>query len=248
MLSAYKTGFPVDPAEEFALQLSNEDFSRPFALGAFNHARVGLQVAIQPDGILNLGLVRLIIGLCSGDVINGVFGARSVSDFNCRNFLGANFAGVYAGSQLSYNAGSGGNNYFSGQGPVVFAKAGTNTDGEGNVTENITSVATSPGLNFATTSGNPRRTPLYIDFIRGVPAWTVNLYGVSSGATLNPSLAQFIDGMSQAGTPVLNGTAMSSRSASIAFSEGSSPLNAINIFWNKGFLLDIYRMRIHRFS
>mgnify|MGYP003377941999 CR=1 FL=1 len=91
------------------LTLANEEWVRTLAIGNdWNKLRLGLLLAVTPDGTNPLGGTALMLGLCSGKT--NPYGAASTT-----NFVGAALHGSTPGATtgtLSYVAGAG-NPYFT---------------------------------------------------------------------------------------------------------------------------------------
>ncbi|MBI5388202.1 MAG: hypothetical protein HZA90_26355 [Verrucomicrobia bacterium] len=226
------------------LVLGNEEWVRKLGIGSdWTKLRLGLLVALTPDGTSNLIGCTFVLGLCSaGEPFSNTVGFARHTPGNPANFLGADFSldGSSAPAPLTYNAGAG-NPYLSGVFWGVRHRA-AGTDYCGTVNSTNQSLATNNGT-------LPRRSPLYLDITKGSPDFTLKAFTPTAAqAVMDFTPAHFLDGLEQPGTPVLNGQTLTAGSTTTRpFSEAGGALDTVNVFWNKSaFPLEVFAVAAYR--
>ena len=130
------------------LTLANEEWVRTLAIGNdWNKLRLGLLLAVTPDGTNNLGGTALMLGVCSGKT--HPYGAASTT-----NFVGAGLHGSTPGGPtgtLTYVAGAG-NPYFTSGGSSTASRVGGDLVGGAG--------AATPFVLTANTGSTQRRSPV----------------------------------------------------------------------------------------
>lgn len=222
------------------LTLANEEWVRTLAIGNdWNKLRLGLLLAVTPNGTNPLGGTALMLGLCSGKT--NPYGAASTT-----NFVGAGLHGSAPGvttGTLSYAAGAG-NPYFSSGGSWPASRVGGNViAGAGDATAFILTA------NAGTTQ---RRSPVYVDIQKGSPNYTITRWvPVSSQGqfqTGDASAAEFLAGL-EVPTPTWLNINLTSSGGTVAASETPGTLDTFDLFWNKSaFPLEVYALAAYRMS
>ena len=222
------------------LTLANEEFVRTLAIGNdWNKIRLGLLLAVTPDGTNHLTGTALMLGLCSGKT--NPYGAASTT-----NFVGAALHGSTPGGTtgtLSYAAGSG-NPYFSSGGTWAAARVGTG----------LTSGAAA-ATSFILTSNvgsTQRRSPVYVDIQKGSPNYTITRWlpdlsqGLFQSGDCSP--ATFLASL-EVPTPTWQNINLTSSAGVVAASETPGALDTFDVFWNKtAFPLELYALAAYRMS
>lgn len=222
------------------VSLANEELVRTLQIGSdWTKLRIGVLLAVTPDGTNNLASAALVLGLCSGTA--HPYGAASTT-----NFIGAAFHASTPGATsgtLTYTANSG-NPLFSATGTAPLTRVGTAL---GSATGSSTAL-----LLTANTGTTQRRSPLYLDITKGSPNYTVGRW---SPAT---SQGQFQNGDCTPGemlsvlentAPTWLGLSLTSSSTTIAASEAAGAFDSVDLFWNKaGFPLEVYALAVARLA
>jgi hypothetical protein len=221
------------------LTLANEEFARTLAIGTdWNKIRLGVLLAVTPDGTNNLASSALVLGVSSGKT--NPYGAASTT-----NFVGGAFhgAGGTPTATLTYAANSG-NPYYSSAGTGPFARVGTTlSNGTGNAVAFL----------IAANNGSiQRRSPLYVDIQKGSPNFTVIRWtpqtSQSQFLTADCSPAEFLASLELA-TPTWGGISLTTSNSTVAASEAPGTLDTFDFFWNKSlFALEVYALAAYRMS
>lgn len=222
------------------VSLANEELVRTLQIGTdWTKLRIGVLLAVTPDGTNNLASAALMMGVCSGTT--NPYGAASTT-----NFVGAAFHASAPGATsgtLTYNANSG-NPVFTSVGTWPATRVGTTL---GNATGSATAFM------LTTNTGSPqRRSPLFLDITKGSPNYTVVRWTPSSSQSsfLNGdcTLGELLN-MLEVVSPTWLGIALSSISATIAASETAGAFDSVDLFWNKaGFPLEVYALAVARLA
>lgn len=210
------------------MTLANEEFVRPLSISNnWTKLRLGLLMAVTPDGTNNLSTVLFSLGICSGQ-------ANPNGSSNTTNWVGAF---INSGGSLTYTANSG-NPYFGCQ-LTNFGKRVVNT--------NTLSAPGGAGTLGTNTGTIQRRTPWYVDITKGSPNYTFQSFA-SSNLSVDYPFYSFLDGMEQASGATINGVAFNaSNSTTVAVSEGPGIFDTFDVLWNKSqFPLEIYAMAVYR--
>jgi hypothetical protein len=222
------------------LTLPNEEFVRTLAIGTdWNKIRLGVLLAVTPDGTNNLGGVALMLGVCSGKT--NPYGAASTT-----NFVGAALHTSNPGGTtgtLNYGAGSG-NPYFSSGGSWPATRVGAGLV-----------AGTGAAVSFILTSNvgsTQRRSPLYVDIQKGTPNYTITRWvpDLSQGPFQSGdcSPANFLTSL-EVPTPTWQNINLTSSSAALAASETPGALDTFDLFWNKAaFPLEVYAIAAYRMA
>ena len=218
------------------LTLANEEFVRTLAIGSdWTRLRLGLLLALTPDGTNDLQGADLVWGLCAGKT--NPFGAASTT-----NFLGMKFGTSFGPEVLNYSA-NGGNPYFwSGRGQMK--KVGvTRTAFDGN------------GLEFhrlATNTGAlQRRSAHFLEIAKGNPnfsirSWSMPLTGLAKDFTP----AHLLEGLEQSLSITVNGENVGAgMTVTTGFDEAPGALDTVDLHWNKAaFPLGVYALAAYRIA
>ena len=221
------------------LSLANEEYVRTLAIGTnWTKLRLGLLIALTPDGTNNLSGTNLVFGLCAGKT--NPYGAASTT-----NFLGLKF-----GSEpnppytdlLTYAANAGNPYLWSGRGALK--KTGTVvTPVNGNALEYH---------RIATNTGTVQRKSLhFVEITKGNPNFTVVFWNLTAaGVAKDFSPAHLLQGLEQAGSITVNGEALGvGTSNSVAFTEAAGALDTVDLYWNRAsFPLEVHALAAYRFS
>lgn len=225
--------FALEPTADKYLALSSEEWVRTLTIGStWDQLRVGLMVAMTPNGTTDTLSATLQIGVCSGSTntlrtpltTNGYFSLITSE-----------------ATTLTYNAGAG-NPYHV----VTSSQAGRRVAATTTLITNDTAdhyIATNTGA-------IQRRTPIYVDFQKTAALIKFYRWQTASFVQQDYSRAQFLDGMQISGTPTVGGNLMvvSSQITQI-FSEAAGGLDTISVYWNKaGFPLEVYAISAYRFA
>jgi hypothetical protein len=226
--------------EDRYLALANEEFVRTLAIGNdWTKLRLGVLLAVTPNGTSALGGTTFMLGVCSGKT--SPFGAASTT-----NFVGAALhtgtPGATTGT-LGYGT-SGDNPYFVSDGTWPAARVGTTLNsGTGDGT---TVVFT------ANTGSTQRRSPLFVDIQKGSPNYTITRW-VPSAAQ-----AQFLTGdctpveflaALEATPPTWLNLNLTGLVATVAASEAPGALDTFDVLWNKTVSpLEIYALAAYRLA
>ncbi len=232
--------------EDRYLTLANEEYLRPLSLGNnWSKLRLGAMVALTPDGANSLPGCTLLLGICSAAdpfANTAGYGAASTTNFIGLDFI-TNGAGTSGPGTFSYYAGSGGNPYFGGTYAGARRRVGT--------TNTFAATGVMNGYVTTNTGTLPRRSLLYCDLTKGSPNYTLKAYlhnATQAGLDFTP--AQFLDGLEQSGTPIVNGqTLLTATAATLACAEDAGPLNTLSLFWNRAaFPLEVYALAAFRMA
>jgi hypothetical protein len=227
--------------EDRHLTLAGEEYLRPLGIGSnWTKLRLGLLVALTPNGTSNLPDCSLMLGVCSA--ATPFSGTQGYGAAVTGNYLGADFTNR-TGSDLTYGAGSGNPYYYT------VNKAARRRYG---VTETTASLGGSYSLCCATNTGTlQRRTPLYVDITKGSPNYTLRPFFCSSAhAVLDFTAAHLLDGLEQSGVPVINGQTLQAESVTnIACDETAGVFDTLSLFWNRAaYPLEVYALAVFRAS
>jgi hypothetical protein len=227
------------------VELANNEYLRTMAIGNnWTRIRVGILAALQPNGTNNIASCRLLLGLCSGK--SNPYGAAATT-----NFIGARIIGKAAGDgTATYNAG-GGNPYFLDTDPG-FPAAVRKVGGV------ITTVQESVGFSAAgittTTGALQRRSPFFVEIVKGSPNYQVRLDcpGEQNAARMQTdyTYADFRAGLEQQGNAVLQGNTLNTARTylSIACDETAGVFDTVNLFWNKSQVLEVYALGFYKLA
>jgi len=94
-----------------------------------------------------------------------------------------------------------------------------------------------------------RRSLLYLDITKGSPNYTLKPYLMTAAqAQMDFTAADFLDGLEQAGTPIVNGQTLNTVTAvTIACDETAGALNTVDLFWNRAaYALEVYALAVYR--
>jgi hypothetical protein len=222
--------------EDKYLALGNEEFVRTLAIGSsWTRLRVGLLVALTPDGTSDLQGVQLVWGLCSGKT--NPFGAATTT-----NFLGSKWGTNAAGDTLTYNANSGNPYYWCGR--SMMKKVGA--------TKSVLNGVTTEFHRAATNTGSvQRRSLLLMEITKGSPNFTMTAWNLAAtGVAKDFTPAHLLEALEQATSVVVNGETLGAgTSVSTAFDEGAGALDTVDVHWNKSaFPLEIYALATYRLA
>ena len=229
--------FVVDATKK-CIRLANEEWIRPLGIGSgWNRLRIGVLVAINPDGTNNLNGCEGMIGLCSGT--NG-FGSASTT-----NWLGLSLASQntpYPQETFTYTAGSG-NPYFSSPGTGTYKKVGST----------VTYLAGSAAGYYPTTGGAIQRRALFgVDIARGNPNYaTASIRLLVGQVVADFSTVDLVDMLEQSSVSsvTVRGNGLACTTMTGAFTEAAGPLNAVSIYWNKAlYPLEVYSIGVYRYA
>lgn len=222
------------------LTLPNEELVRTLAIGSdWNKIRLGVLLAVTPDGTNNLGGTALMLGLCSGKT--NPYGAATTT-----NFVGAALHGSAPGGTtgtLNYGAGSG-NPYFSSGGSWAAGRVGAGLiSGAG---------AASSFILTSNVGSTQRRSPVYVDIQKGSPNYTITRWlpdlsqGLFQSGDCSP--ATFLTSL-EVSTPTWQNINLTSSSGAVAASETPGVLDTFDLFWNKAaFPLEVYAIAAYRMA
>ncbi|MBI1178460.1 hypothetical protein GC207_13580 [bacterium] len=218
------------------LSLANEEWVRTLAIGSnWTKLRVGVLLALTPDGTNNLAGTNLLFGLCAGKT--NPFGAATTT-----NFLGMKFGANASSDPLTYVANSGNPYYWSGRG-VIKKVGATVTSSDGNGLE---------WHRIATNTGTLQRRSLqFLEITKGSPNFSVTFWNLTAtGVAKDFTPAHLLDGLEQAGSITVNGEALGTGLAnSVAFNETAGALDSVNLFWNKSaFPLEVHAIAAYRLA
>lgn len=233
----------VAGGNQLYMSLANEEYVRPLGIGSnWTKLRIGLLLAQTPNGVSNFTTAKFFVGLCSGTA--SPYGAASTT--NCIGFNIA--ASTEAAGTWTYVANAG-NPYFNvGGGTSNFFKR---------VAVTVTSGAASQIGFVATNTGTlQRKSPVYIDIVKGSPNWTGYGYQISAAnMALDWTFANLLEGMESiqgaAGTtPVIGSLVFSGGSAAaVAFTEVAGAIDTLDLLWNNAtFTNEIYGIAVYRGS
>jgi len=222
------------------LTLANEEWARTLAIGTdWTKLRIGVLLAVTPDGTNNLAGSALVLGVCSGKT--NPYGAASTT-----NFVGAAMHGITPGGTtgtFTYVAGSG-NPYFTSIGSWPASRVATDV---------ISGAATATTfLLTANTGSTQRRSPLYVDIQKGSPNYTLTRWTPLASQALfqtgDCSAAEFLAGLEMP-TPTWANTNLTSSNGTVAASETPGALDTVDLFWNKTALpLEVYALAAYRMA
>lgn len=233
MASIGSRTFALEPTADKYLALSGEEWVRTLTIGStWDQLRVGLRVAMTPNGTSDTLSATLQIGVCSG----------STNTFRTALTTNGYFSLVTSeATTLTYNAGAG-NPYH-----VVTSS----TRGKRVAATTTLSATDTADHYIATNTGTiQRRTPIYVDFQKTAGLIKLHYWATASFVQQDYSQAQFLDGMQISGAPTVGGNLMStSTQTSMTFSEAAGGLDTISVYWNKaGFPLEVYAISAYRFA
>jgi len=215
-------------APEKVFQLAGPaDFVRKLNIGnKWSRIRIGMLVAVAPNGVANITDATLLLGMCSGI-------ASPVGSYGTANFIGALLVGpnTPASSRLlTYTAGAG-NPYYSAPSCYTFRKFGQ---------AEVSAVGTTgPYFALARTGLWYRRTPVYVDITRpisGSGACTISVYAPTTATVaIDYRPDQFFAGLDQLGTPVINAQTMTVHMTAVAANVGEEfgALDCLNLYWSR---------------
>jgi len=233
MASIGSRSFALEPTTDKYLSLTGEEWVRTMSIGStWDRLRVGLMVAIVPNGTSDILSATLQVGVCSGSTntlrtpttTNGYFDLVTSED-----------------TTLTYNAG-GGNPYHVVTSRTFGKRVGSTTT--------LGSAATEDHYLPTTTGSTQRRAPIYVEFNKTGALLTFYGWNTASFVQQDYSRAQFLDGLQTSGTPTVGGNLMvpSSQTTQI-FSDAAGGLDTISVYWNKaGFALEVYALSAYRFA
>ncbi len=231
--------------EDKYLTLGNEEYLRPLSIGNnWSKLRLGLMLALPPNGTSNLTGCSLVVGVCSAASPFNTTGGYAAA--STRNFVGVDVAtdgsGGAALGTLSYNAGSG-NPYYSTTYSGARRRVGT--------TDTFVAATTLTHAVAQNTGTLQRRTLLYVEIAKGSPNYTVKYYAANGTlAMLDFAERDLLDGLEQAGTPVVNTQTMFASSAmAVACDETAGVFDTVNLFWNRTtYPLEVYALAAFRMA
>lgn len=221
------------------LSLANEEYVRTLAVGTnWTKLRLGMLIALTPDGTNNLGGTNLVFGLCAGKT--NPYGAASTT-----NFLGMKFGSdpnpPYT-DLLTYVANSGNPYLWSGRGAL--RKTGTAISITGGNAVEFHRIATNTGT-------VQRKSLHFVEITKGTPNFTVVFWSLSAtGVAKDFSPAHLLQGLEQGGSITVNGESLGvGTSISVAFSEAAGALDSVDLYWNRAsFPLEVHALAAYRFS
>jgi hypothetical protein len=205
----------------------------------WNKIRLGVLLAVTPDGTNNLGGTALMLGVCSGKT--NPYGAVSTTNF-VGVALHTSTPGGTTGT-LTYAAGAG-NPYFTSGGAWPASRVGSNLfSGTGDGT---------PLLLTSNVGSTQRRSPVYVDIQKGSPNYTITRWTPASSQgqfqTADCSPAAFLAAL-EVPTPTWVNLNLTSSSAALAASETPGVLDTFDLFWNKAaFPLEVYAIAAYRMA
>ena len=221
------------------LRLGNEEYVRPIQALSWTRLRLGALIALVPDGTNNIANITMAMGLCSGysgfslvDTTNAICGSYSNST-------------TWAGTTLTYNAGSGNPYFNSGTGTLMMPWKRV-----AGVTTFLSGAASNVSI-AATTGSVQRATPFFVDIVKGSPNYTVDVYGSAVlGQTTNTTFDQFYDAFEQNSTaPIIQGSTLSRASNAGSFSEATYALTSFFFYWQKSLTpVEIYALGVSRLA
>lgn len=218
------------------LALGNEEYVRPLAIGSnWTKLRLGMLVALTPDGTSDLTGTNLVWGLCSGS--SQPFGAATTA-----NFLGMKAGSNATADTLTYVANSGNPYYWSGRG--VMKKVGSTKTIAGGNTLEYYRVATDTGT-------LARRSLLFLELTKGSPNFSVTCWNLAlAGVGKDFTPAHLLEALEQAGSVVVNGETLGTGTINnVAFDEAAGALDTVDVLWNKAaFPLQVYALAAHRLA
>jgi len=218
------------------LSLANEEFVRTLAIGTnWTKLRLGMLMALNPDGTNNLSGTNLLFGLCSGKT-------NPYGSANTTNFLGMKFGADISSDLLTYVANSGNPYYWSGRGVIKKTVA----------TPTVAGANTLEFHRIATNTGSLQRRSLhFVEITKGSPNFTVVHWNLSAtGVAKDFTPAHLLEGLEQAGSITVNGEALGAgNSTAIAFTEAAGSLDSVDVYWNRAaFPLEVHALAAYRFS
>jgi hypothetical protein len=220
--------------EDKYLTLANEEYVRTLAIGNhWSRLRLGLLVALTPDGTNDLQGTQFVWGLCAGRT--NPFGAESTT-----NFLGMKVGSSTAGEVLAYNANSGNPYFWAGRGALKKVGA-TRTVFNGSALE-FHRVA-------ATAGTAPRRSLLLLEITKGSPNYTVTSWSLPvPGVGKDFTPAHLLEALEQSSSVVVNGESLVAATLNtVTFDESAGPLDTVDVHWNKAaFPLEVYALAVYR--
>ncbi len=230
--------------EDKYLTLANEEYLRPLSIGNnWSKLRLGLMLALSPNGTSSLTGCSLVVGVCSAATPFNTTGGYAAASTG--NFIGVDIVTDGGGAgpgTLSYNAGAG-NPYYSTLYSGARRRVGT--------TDTFVAAANSTHAVTQNTGTLQRRTLLYVEITKGSPNYTVKYYAANGALAMQDfSERDFLDGLEQAGTPVVNTQTMFASSAmAVACDETAGVFDTVNLFWNRTtYPLELYALAAFRIA
>ena len=233
----------INLIEDKYLTLANEEYLRPLSIGSnWTKLRIGMVCALTPNGTNNLLGCRLVLGLCAAATpfanTLGYAGATT------GNFIGADVilksSGLDDYGDFIYNAGSG-NPYFTGTFMAVRRRYGSTA-----------TFAAFSSTNQAVAANNgslQRRSLIYLDITKGSPNYSLKPFVMTAAqAQMDFTPADFLDGLEQSSTPVVNGQTLNTVAAvNHACDESAGAFNTLDLYWNRAaYALEIYALAVYR--
>lgn len=233
----------INLVEDKYLSLANEEYLRQLSIGSnWTKLRIGMVCALTPNGANNLLGCRLVLGLCSAasPFANtlGYASATTGNSIGCDFIIKSSGADDYG--DFIFNAGSG-NPYFTGTFMAARRRYGS--------TATFAAFASSNQAIAATTGALQRRSLIYLDITKGSPNYTVKPFVLTSvQAKGDFATADFLDGLEQSGTPVVNGQTLNTIAAlTPACDETAGAFNTLDLYWNRAaYALEVYALAVYR--
>ena len=235
----------INLVEDKYLSIANEEYVRQLSIGSnWTKLRLGMMCALTPNGTGNLLGCSLVFGLCSA--ASPFANTTGYASATTGNFIGMDVIISAGGSNNPgdwvYNAGSG-NPYFSGTFTAVRRRYGS--------TATFAAFASggSQVLPVAGVGSTVRRGLVYLDITKGSPNYTLKPYNCTTAqGTMDFTPAQFLDGLEQSGTPVVNGqTLLTETAVNHACDESAGAFNTLDLYWNRAaYALEVYALAVYR--
>jgi hypothetical protein len=215
------------------LSLSNGEYKRGISVGNnWTRLRVGILVAQNPNGVLNLTSgTRFILGICSGQTYGFGGGANTVNAIGVnvtgRSFGGNNWWFTYNGGTTPSYSGAGGVGFYNKVGSTLSEFGGN---------------ATPPLVMPSTTGTVQRRFPLYLEVQKGSPDYTASFWH-SPVADEDYTVSAFETGLQSVATPpTINGHFFAGYNATITASEAPGVLDTVNFYTNFVEAVELYEI------
>lgn len=250
---ASRGGYSLAPTTDKYLTIGNEEYLRKLAIGNnWNSLRIGAMLAITPDGTNNITGCKLMIGVCSA---NATFAnTAGYSAASTTNYIGADLycpGNTGTPETATYQAGSGNPYFYCANGtygvPTSIRRRVATTDTFATIGGNAQRPIAAAGV-----GSTLRRTPIYVDIIKGSPNYTVNVWNCQQGNSATDfGHTHFLTGF-ETSTPVLNGVTFTQITGSpgvIACSESAGNFDTVSLFWNRdSFPLEVYAIGVRRLT
>ncbi len=250
MATIASRSFVLTPTTDKYLTLAGEEYLRKLTIGnTWNVLRIGVMVAITPDGTNNLTSPKLLVGVCSA---NATFAnTAGYTAASTTNYIGADFyarGDTGAAVTATYNAG-GGNPYFYASDGTYGVPTATRRRVAAVETVSVIGGNSQRRIAVAGTATVVRRTAMYVDITKGSPNYTVDTWGAIDISGTDYSYTHFQLGF-ETTTPVLNGVTFSKQAGTaIACSEVAGIFDTISVHWNRSsFPMEVYAIGARRIS